>query len=83
MAEAGPWTERLRGLRANASRKSHAALIESTSLDAGDPEELGADYARLTRQLPRLNVMGGCCGTDRHHVEQIAAACAPLFRQTT
>jgi S-methylmethionine-dependent homocysteine/selenocysteine methylase len=74
-----PWVERLRGLRANASRKSHAELNESTDLDIGDPAELGAQYARLKARLPRLNVMGGCCGTDHRHIEQIAQSCAPLF----
>jgi methionine synthase I (cobalamin-dependent) len=29
--------------------------------------------------MSQLNVMGGCCGTDHRHVEQIAAACRPLF----
>jgi S-methylmethionine-dependent homocysteine/selenocysteine methylase len=75
-----PWIERLRGLRANASRQSHAELNESPTLDPGDPVELAGEYAALRRRLPRLNVMGGCCGTDHRHVEQIAAACAPLFR---
>jgi S-methylmethionine-dependent homocysteine/selenocysteine methylase len=75
-----PWIERLRGLRANASRQSHAELNESPTLDPGDPVELAGQYAALRRRLPRLNVMGGCCGTDHRHVEQIAAACAPLFR---
>jgi S-methylmethionine-dependent homocysteine/selenocysteine methylase len=75
------WTSRIRGLRANASRKSHAELNESAELDIGNPRELGAQYAALRRhRLPRLNVMGGCCGTDYRHVERIAAACAPLFR---
>ena len=76
----GPWAARIRGLRANASRKSHAELNESTSLDAGNPAELGRQYAELKRGLlPKLNVMGGCCGTDHRHVEQIAAACTPLW----
>ena len=75
-----PWVRRIRGLRANASRKSHAKLNESSTLDSGDPAELGAQYAQLLyRLLPGLNVMRGCCGTDHRHVEQIAAACAPLF----
>ncbi|HSX60495.1 MAG TPA: homocysteine S-methyltransferase family protein [Tahibacter sp.] len=75
------WANRIRGLRANASRRSHAELNEAPDLDIGDPAELGADYAALRRQrLPGLNVMGGCCGTDHRHVEQIAAACLPLFR---
>jgi len=77
----GPWTARIRGLRANASRKSHAELNDSTELDIGDPAELGGQYAELRQYLlPRLNVMGGCCGTDYRHVEKIAAACTPLFR---
>jgi S-methylmethionine-dependent homocysteine/selenocysteine methylase len=75
------WTARIRGLRANASRKSHAELNESAELDIGNPAELGAQYAELRQYLlPRLNVVGGCCGTDHRHVERIAAACAPLFR---
>ena len=78
--EKQPWAQRLRGLRANASRQSHAELNESPTLDTGDPVELAAEYAALKRRLPGLNVMGGCCGTDHRHVEQIAAACAPLFR---
>jgi S-methylmethionine-dependent homocysteine/selenocysteine methylase len=75
-----PWTQRIRGLRANASRMSHAELNESPTLDSGNPEELGGDYARLRQRLTQLNVMGGCCGTDHRHIEQIARACAPLFR---
>ena len=74
-----PWAQRLRGLRANASRQSHAELNGSPTLDTGDPAELGREYAALKRRLPRLCVMGGCCGTDHRHVDQIAAACAPLF----
>jgi len=73
------WTERIRGLRANASRMSHAELNEATELDIGNPRELGEHYAKLKRQLRKLNVLGGCCGTDHRHVEQIAAACVPLF----
>ncbi|MBF7731092.1 homocysteine S-methyltransferase family protein [Pseudomonas sp. N040] len=77
-----PWTSRLRGLRANASRMSHAELNEAPELDAGDPEELGRDYAALKQEkLRHLNVFGGCCGTDHRHVEQIARACLPLFRR--
>ena len=76
-----PWAGRIRGLRANASRMSHAELNEAPELDAGNPVELGQDYAALrTHGLKRLNVMGGCCGTDHRHVEQLAIACLPLFR---
>lgn len=78
------WLERIRGLRANASRMSHAELNEASELDAGIPSDLGQEYAGLRkRQLKHLNVMGGCCGTDHRHIEQIALACLPLFREAT
>ncbi|MDO8381533.1 MAG: homocysteine S-methyltransferase family protein [Microbacterium sp.] len=77
--EPDPAFGRIRGLRANASRMSHAELDEADELDAGDPEELAARYAALARVLPELTVMGGCCGTDARHVDAIGAACAPLF----
>ena len=82
LAEGGSWLERIRGVRANASHKSHAELNESPDLDIGDPVELGRQYSLLKNRLPQLNVMGGCCGTDHRHVEQIAAACLPLFAST-
>ena len=83
LAEDGLWLDRIAGLRANASRKSHLELNESPELDVGNPVELGGQYARLKQRLSRLNVMGGCCGTDHRHVEQIAEACSPLFRAAT
>jgi S-methylmethionine-dependent homocysteine/selenocysteine methylase len=69
-----PWTERIRGLRANASMKSHAELDEAPELDTGDPSDLGARYAGLRSKLPQLNVLGGCCGTDHRHVAAICGA---------
>ena len=65
------WDARIRGLRANASTKTHAELDEATELDDGDPIDLGARYAALRERLPNLNVLGGCCGTDDRHVGQI------------
>jgi S-methylmethionine-dependent homocysteine/selenocysteine methylase len=62
------WARRIRGLRANASTKSHAELDESEELDEGDPDDLGPRYAGLRDKLPNLNVLGGCCGTDHRHV---------------
>jgi len=46
LAGDGPWLGRLRGIRANASRRSHAELNDAPDLDAGDPDELGAQYPR-------------------------------------
>jgi S-methylmethionine-dependent homocysteine/selenocysteine methylase len=68
------WRERIGGLRANASQLSHAELDEADELHDGDPAELGAGYAGLREQLPRLCVLGGCCGTDHRHIAAIRDA---------
>ena len=68
------WLRRIRGIRANASRRSHAELDEATELDGGDPVELAADYAALKALLPQATVFGGCCGTDHRHIEEISLA---------
>ena len=73
----GEWRDRIRGLRANASRRSHKELDESTDLDAGNPEELGREYRELRSTLRNLSVVGGCCGTDHRHVAAIARALQP------
>ena len=70
------WIERLRGIRANASRCSHAELDEAEVLDDGNPVELGHQYGALRARFPQINVLGGCCGTDHRHIEQIAKTCA-------
>jgi homocysteine S-methyltransferase len=70
----GAWRQRLVGLRANASSKSHAELDESTELDEGDPADLAARHAGLRDRLPAVTVLGGCCGTDTRHVAAICAA---------
>jgi homocysteine S-methyltransferase len=71
----GEWRLRIRGVRANASRRSHAELDEATELDPGDPNELAQDYRRLQHLLPNLTVFGGCCGTDHRHIGSIAHVC--------
>lgn len=65
------WIKRIRGIRANASSKSHAELDESVDLDRGNPAELGLMYKKLKALLPHINVLGGCCGTDEEHVLEI------------
>ncbi|MGJ8619789.1 MAG: homocysteine S-methyltransferase family protein [Methylophilaceae bacterium] len=67
---------RLRGVRANASCCSHADLDESDELDDGNPEELGKQLADINLRFPHVNIIGGCCGTDLRHLEQIAACCS-------
>jgi S-methylmethionine-dependent homocysteine/selenocysteine methylase len=74
----GAWLDRIRGIRANASTKSHAELNEAETLDEGNPEELGKQYQNLKSRLQHLNVLGGCCGTDHRHIEAICKASLPL-----
>lgn len=68
------WLRRIKGLRCNASRCSHAELDAAEELDAGNPEELGQQYRSLLNKMPWVNVLGGCCGSDLRHVTAIAAA---------
>lgn len=69
------WVSRIKGLRANASRLSHAELDEAEELDAGNPEELGRQYSALRSLMGHITVLGGCCGTDHRHIEAICHAC--------
>lgn len=71
------WVSRIRGVRANASTKSHAELDESTTLDIGDPHDLGRRYSALRANYPGIRVLGGCCGTDHRHIGAICDACVP------
>lgn len=66
------WTRRIRGIRCNASRKSHAELDESETLDDGNVDELAASYGELVQAMPWVNIFGGCCGSDLRHVTAIA-----------
>jgi len=68
LAGAGAWRERVAGIRANASVKSHAELDAAEELDEGDPADLGCHYGLLREHLPHATVVGGCCGTDVRHV---------------
>ncbi len=72
---AAPWVSRVRGVRANASRQSHAELDAATELDRGDIAELASLYVELD-EIFDLCVFGGCCGTDHDHIGAIAAALA-------
>jgi S-methylmethionine-dependent homocysteine/selenocysteine methylase len=67
---------RVRGVRVNASSKSHAELDEASELDMGEPLELATDVAELRGRGASLTLFGGCCGTDHRHIDAIAAALA-------
>ena len=72
LAEPGDWTERILGLRGNASRRSHAELDEAPELDDGDPIEFASDTRGLAARLPGIRILGGCCGTDSRHIHALA-----------
>lgn len=73
---ASPWAMRIRGVRGNASRLSHAELDASETLDDGDPQEFGALTLAIRDRLPWVNVFGGCCGCDLRHVAEVARGLA-------
>ena len=75
--EPAQWADRVLGVRYNASERSHAELDEAADLDRGDPDELAADHARLAPLMPRLVVLGGCCGTDASHVRRLWQTARP------
>jgi homocysteine S-methyltransferase len=70
------WTTRIRGLRSNASRLSHAELDEAEVLDDGDPSEFASSHRQLKERFAHLTVFGGCCGTDHRHVGAVCEAIA-------
>ncbi|HEY8611958.1 MAG TPA: homocysteine S-methyltransferase family protein [Roseomonas sp.] len=78
LAAGEAWVERIHGIRANASTKSHAELDESETLDIGDWDDLGRRYSALRHAFPGMRVLGGCCGTDHRHVAAICEACLPI-----
>ncbi len=65
------WVNRIGGIRANASTKSHAELDQSTELDIGDVIDFGRRYGALKKACPAIRVLGGCCGTDHTHIESV------------
>jgi homocysteine S-methyltransferase len=70
-AEPGAWRERIRGVRYNASARSHAELDEADDLDEGDIGLLAGRHRQLASDLPALAIVGGCCGTDARHVSAL------------
>lgn len=75
LRDGSAWTSRIRGLRTNASKCSHAELDAMTELDTGDLVELAESHRKLRQRFPQITVLGGCCGTDLTHVTAIAEAC--------
>lgn len=62
---------RLLGLQANTSSKSPEELDGLDYLDTVDPTQFAESMVALHTQFG-LKIMGGCCGTDQRHIEEIA-----------
>ncbi len=75
LAQGGPWLARLYGVRVNPSSKSPAELNESTTLEDGDPVAVAHQLRELRARHRHFTVLGGCCGSDHRHAEQIGLAC--------
>ena len=65
------WVKRIQGIRANPSRLSHDELDNCTELQRGDTKEYGSYFGQIREEFPWIKIMGGCCGTNEEHVEQI------------
>ena len=76
------WVHRIRGLRANASTRSHAEIEAAGGPDEGDAEALALHFRTLRQRIPQLTVMGGCCGSDSRYTRAIADALTPARRMT-
>lgn len=63
--------ERFGGIQANTSSLSPEELDNSADLKCSDSIELANEILKLNDFI-NLNIVGGCCGTDNTHIEQIA-----------
>ncbi len=72
LVDDGAWTGRLRYFRPNAVKMEMVALCKLGHLEDGDPVELGQQMGDVARRFPRVDILGGCCGTDERHLGEIA-----------
>jgi len=68
------WIKRLRGVRPNASKMEKLALCKLGHIEDGDPIELGSQIRSLADRYPHMDIFGGCCGTGKTHLLEIAHA---------
>jgi homocysteine S-methyltransferase len=68
------WMKRVRGVRPNASKMEKMALCKIGHIEDGDPIELGSQVRSLSDRYPHMDIFGGCCGTGRTHLLEIAQA---------
>jgi S-methylmethionine-dependent homocysteine/selenocysteine methylase len=70
--EPGDWIKRIRSLRPNAAMMEKQQLCQLGHLVDGDPPELGRPMGALARRYPHIDIWGGCCGTWKTHLDEIA-----------
>lgn len=70
---------RLLGIQANTSRKSPEELDGMEILDTESPDSFSEAMINLYSQYG-LKVLGGCCGTDNTHIEEIAKQFQKLIK---
>jgi len=64
-------SDRLLGLQANTSAKSPEELDGLSYLDTVEPEEFAQSLLSLHKSFG-IKILGGCCGSDNRHIEEIA-----------
>ena len=65
----------------NILKKTQAKLNETKELDNIDSVELNKCNRALVMKHKNLNVFGGCCRTDRCHIEGICNMYISVFKQ--
>lgn len=65
------WIERIKGIKPNASVKTHEELDKLNELDTGDIDLLSNNCGEIKKICKNVNIFGGCCGTNVEHTEKI------------
>lgn len=65
------WIKRIKGIKPNASEKTHEELDKLIELDSGDPDKIANVCSEIKKICKNVNIFGGCCGTDIKHLERI------------
>jgi S-methylmethionine-dependent homocysteine/selenocysteine methylase len=72
ISDEGSWQQRLRLIRPNAAKMDKLSLCTLGHLEDGDPIELGIQMGDVASRFPAVDIIGGCCGTDERHLNEIA-----------
>jgi S-methylmethionine-dependent homocysteine/selenocysteine methylase len=70
--------KRLWGLQANTSAKSPEELDGLSELDGSEPRSFARELLALYHTFG-IKIIGGCCGTDHHHIEAIAEEISQIY----